>query len=217
MKLVRTVLCTQWCWSACPHWLGTMPGCSVCPRPRFAKALSEMKCSKAAGPSGIAAEVLNATGEEGVELMIQLTEAVLSCTMIQSDCEESFIMKLYRDKCEALTETEMLSFWWNFHHWLHEKLSFWQLLVQPVTKISSKWRHFRFSAWSWQLSWSQTHRSRSSHEAAGMGTRLQYSRDGEYWWDAVLFCAWQRYHWRHLHCSPAAGEVQLRNHSTLPS
>ena len=43
------------------------------------------------------------------------------------------------------TETEMSSFWWNFHHWLHWKLSKWQLPVQPMIKISSKWRHFRFS------------------------------------------------------------------------
>ena len=39
----------------------------------------------------------------------------------------------------------MSSFWRNFHHWLHWKLSFWQLPVQPVMIISSKWRHFRFS------------------------------------------------------------------------
>ena len=39
----------------------------------------------------------------------------------------------------------MSSFWWKFHHWLHRKLSFWQLSVQPVMKISSKWWHFRFS------------------------------------------------------------------------
>ena len=26
----------------------------------------------------------------------------------------------------------------NFHHWVHWKLSFWQLPVQPVMKISSK-------------------------------------------------------------------------------
>ena len=44
-----------------------------------------------------------------------------------------------------LTVTEMLSFWWNFHHWLHRKLSKWQLPVQPVMKISSKWQHFHFS------------------------------------------------------------------------
>ena len=43
------------------------------------------------------------------------------------------------------TETKMSSFWWNLHHWLHWKLSKWQLSVQPVMKISSKWQHFRFS------------------------------------------------------------------------
>ena len=39
----------------------------------------------------------------------------------------------------------MSSFWWNSHHWLHWKLSKWQLPVQSVMKISSKWRHFCFS------------------------------------------------------------------------
>ena len=43
------------------------------------------------------------------------------------------------------TETEMSSFWRNFHHWLHRKLSKWQLSVQSMIKISSKWQHFRFS------------------------------------------------------------------------
>ena len=46
------------------------------------------------------------------------------------------------------TETKMSSFWRNFNHWLHWKLSFWQLPLQPVMKISSKWRHFRFSVTS---------------------------------------------------------------------
>ena len=44
----------------------------------------------------------------------------------------------------SITETEMSSFWRNFRHWRHWKLSFWQLSVQPVMKISSKWWHFRF-------------------------------------------------------------------------
>ena len=39
----------------------------------------------------------------------------------------------------------MLLFWRNFHHWLHWKLSKWQLPVQPVMTISSKWRHFSCS------------------------------------------------------------------------
>ena len=43
------------------------------------------------------------------------------------------------------TETKMSSFWCDFHHWLHWKLSFWQLPVQPMMKISSKWQYFHFS------------------------------------------------------------------------
>ena len=40
---------------------------------------------------------------------------------------------------------EMSSFWYNFHHRLHWKLSFWQLPEQPVMKISSKWQHLCFN------------------------------------------------------------------------
>ena len=45
---------------------------------------------------------------------------------------------------EALAEPNM-SFWRDFHHWLHWQLSSWQLLMQPVMKISSKWQYFRFT------------------------------------------------------------------------
>ena len=45
----------------------------------------------------------------------------------------------------TITETKMSSFWQNFHHWLHWKLSFWQLPMQPLMKVSSKWQHFHFS------------------------------------------------------------------------
>ena len=38
-----------------------------------------------------------------------------------------------------------MSFWRNLHHWLHRKLSKWQLHVHPVTKVSSKMTHLRFS------------------------------------------------------------------------
>ena len=34
--------------------------------------------------------------------------------------------------------------WLNFNHWLHWKLSKWQLPVQPVFKIEWKWQHFCF-------------------------------------------------------------------------
>ena len=64
-------------------------------------------------------------------------------------CERYVIPRIWGCQNEVavneITETKMSSFWRNFNHWLHWKLSFWQLPVQPVTKISSKWRHFRFS------------------------------------------------------------------------
>ena len=43
---------------------------------------------------------------------------------------------------------EILSFWWNFHPWLHWTLSKWQRPVLPVMKVLSKWWHFHFSACS---------------------------------------------------------------------
>ena len=51
----------------------------------------------------------------------------------------------YTNFTPPFTETKMSSFWWNLYHWLHRKLSKWQLSVQPVMKLSSKWWHFRFS------------------------------------------------------------------------
>ena len=43
------------------------------------------------------------------------------------------------------TDREMSSFWRNYHRWQHWKLSKWQLPVQPVMKILSKWQHFHFN------------------------------------------------------------------------
>ena len=43
---------------------------------------------------------------------------------------------------EMGTQKMEMSFWWNFHHMLHWKLSFWQLPVQPMTKMLLKWWHF---------------------------------------------------------------------------
>ena len=35
----------------------------------------------------------------------------------------------------TIIKTKTSSFWWNFHHWLHCKLSLWQLPMQPASKI----------------------------------------------------------------------------------
>ena len=49
-------------------------------------------------------------------------------------------------KCvfRSTTQTDVLSFWRNFHPQLHRTLSLWQRSVQPGMKISSK-MHFHFS------------------------------------------------------------------------
>ena len=66
------------------------------------KALRKMKIGKAAGPSGIIAEMLKASGEEGVELATQLAEAVFGSSEIPKDWEESFILNFFKSKGEAL-------------------------------------------------------------------------------------------------------------------
>ena len=66
------------------------------------RALSKMKCGKAAGPSGIIAEMLKATGDEGIERMRQIADAVITEGVIPKDWEESYIINLYKGKGEAL-------------------------------------------------------------------------------------------------------------------
>jgi hypothetical protein len=66
------------------------------------KALSKMKCGKAAGPSGVIAEMLKATGDEGLERMRQMADAVITNGAIPKDWEESYIINLYKGKGEAL-------------------------------------------------------------------------------------------------------------------
>ena len=85
-----------------------------------------------------------------------LNEGVLLCIMNYSPSIENVSFHWNYKPCCLIpvkystdTETKMSSFWRNFNHWLHWKLSFWQLPVQPVMKISSKWKHFRFSGCSW--------------------------------------------------------------------
>ena len=69
---------------------------------RIRKALSKMKCGKAAGPSGIIAEMLKAAGEEGLEMLRQLAEVVFINGEIPKDWKESYILNLYKGKGDAL-------------------------------------------------------------------------------------------------------------------
>ena len=84
---------------------GIPPNCGTPPSVsanQIRRALGKMKCGKAAGPSGIIAEMLKAAGEEGVGLVRKLVRVVFSSGMIPVDCEESFIQNLLKGKGEAL-------------------------------------------------------------------------------------------------------------------
>ena len=66
------------------------------------KAISKMASGKAAGPSGIVAEMLKPVGEAGAVEVHDLTEDIISKGYIPSDWQESFIVNLYKGKADAL-------------------------------------------------------------------------------------------------------------------
>ena len=57
-----------------------------------------MKYGKPAGPSSIVAEMLKASGDEGVELARELTEAVFTYGNIPVDWEQSFVLDLQKER-----------------------------------------------------------------------------------------------------------------------
>ncbi len=63
--------------------------------------LGKMKPGKAAGPSGITAEMLKATGPDCVKMLRQLGEHTHKGDPIPRDWEESIILNLYKGKGDA--------------------------------------------------------------------------------------------------------------------
>ena len=61
-----------------------------------------MASGKAAGPSGIVAEMLKPAGEAGAEEVRDLVENIISEGCIPTDWQESFIVSLYESKGDAL-------------------------------------------------------------------------------------------------------------------
>ena len=66
------------------------------------KAISKMASGKAAGPSGIVAEMLKPVGEAGAVEVRDLIEDIISEGYIPTDWQESFIVNLYKGKGDAL-------------------------------------------------------------------------------------------------------------------
>ena len=65
------------------------------------KAISKMASGKAAGPSGIVAEMLKPVGEAGAVEVRDLIEDIISEGCIPTDWQESFIVNLYKGKGDA--------------------------------------------------------------------------------------------------------------------
>ena len=66
------------------------------------KAITKMASGKAAGPSGIVAEMLKPVGKAGAEEVRDLVENIISEGCIPTDWQESFIVNLYKGKGDAL-------------------------------------------------------------------------------------------------------------------
>ena len=66
------------------------------------KAVSKMKPGKAAGPSGIIAEMLKAGDEHCFQLLADLANCIISENKIPDDWEQSFLISLYKGKGDVL-------------------------------------------------------------------------------------------------------------------
>lgn len=66
------------------------------------EAIGRMGLGKAAGPSGIIAEMLRPAGEAGASLVRDLIEAIICEGRIPTDWEESYIVSLFKGKGDAL-------------------------------------------------------------------------------------------------------------------
>ena len=66
------------------------------------KAITKMKTGKAAGTSGIVAEMLKESGDTGARLVADLANDMVRNGVIPSDWEDSFIINIYKGKGDAL-------------------------------------------------------------------------------------------------------------------
>ena len=66
------------------------------------EAIKKMKIGKAPGPSGIVAEMLKASGEDGIDIITHLVNAIIKEDVIPMDWEESYIINLFKGKGDGL-------------------------------------------------------------------------------------------------------------------
>ena len=64
--------------------------------------LTKTKSGKAAGPSGVVAEMLRASGDLGVQWVTDLCNKIVQEGKISSDWRKSWMVKVYKGKGDAL-------------------------------------------------------------------------------------------------------------------
>ena len=69
------------------------------------KAINKMSLGKAAGPSGIVAEMLKAAGSSGASMIRDLIENIIFENRIPSEWQESHIVSVYKSKGDALNRS----------------------------------------------------------------------------------------------------------------
>ena len=69
------------------------------------KAINKMSLGKAAGPSGIVAEMLKAAGSSGASMIRDLIEDIIFENCIPSEWQKSHIVSVYKGKSDALNRS----------------------------------------------------------------------------------------------------------------
>ena len=70
-------------------------------RSKVAEAIKKMKNGKAAGPSGVCAEMLKAAGEVGIDMVYDLINDIMKMGVIPTDWQDSIIINCYKGKGDA--------------------------------------------------------------------------------------------------------------------
>lgn len=67
-------------------------------REKIGMAMRKMKTGKAAGPSGVCAELIIASGELGIEIMLKLCQSVLDGKRIPDDWMTTVVVPIFKGK-----------------------------------------------------------------------------------------------------------------------
>jgi hypothetical protein len=65
-------------------------------------AVAKMKCNKAPGPTGVAAELLKGAGEDGIDWLTDICNAIVKEGQMPNDWNKSYMINVYKGKGDAL-------------------------------------------------------------------------------------------------------------------